>query len=84
MSNDNKPIADFSALQKVKAPELTQERVGQGAWPDRPTIFPKPIDAQISIKGPADVIERFKELCKSDRRTYSDMLGILMDHFEKP
>ena len=40
-------------------------------------------DGQISIKGPLSTIRRFKTMCKDDRRTYADMLSILMDEFEK-
>ncbi|MGR3592017.1 MAG: hypothetical protein ACU0B9_12310 [Limimaricola soesokkakensis] len=47
-------------------------------WPSRQEVR----DGQISIKAPLDTIERFKLLCKSDRRTYADMLDILMGHFE--
>ncbi|WP_162620487.1 hypothetical protein [Limimaricola cinnabarinus] len=55
---------------------------GQGGsparWPSRQEVR----DGQISIKAPLDTIERFKHLCKSDRRTYADMLDILMRAFE--
>lgn len=47
-------------------------------WPSREPVR----DGQISIKAPLDVIERFKLICKDDRRTYADMLGILMDLYE--
>lgn len=47
-------------------------------WPSREPVQ----DGQISIKAPLDVIARFKRLCKDDRRTYADMLAILMDRFE--
>lgn len=50
----------------------------QDRWPSREPI----LDGQISIKGPLATIRRFKKLCKDDRRTYADMLEILMDHFE--
>lgn len=55
------------------------ERAGGLAerWPSREPVR----DGQISIKAPLDVIERFKHLCKDDRRTYADMLGILMDRY---
>lgn len=47
-------------------------------WPSRePTR-----DGQISIKAPTDVITRFRRLCKDDRRTYADMLEILMNAYE--
>ena len=47
-------------------------------WPSREPM----IDTQISIKAPGEVVERFRSLCKGDRRTYADMLRILMDAFE--
>jgi hypothetical protein len=39
-------------------------------------------DGQISIKTPSDVLVRFKRICKDDRWTYTDMLGIFMDRYE--
>ena len=48
-------------------------------WPSREPIR----DGQISIKAPLDVIERFRKLCKDDRRTYADMLAILMTEYER-
>ena len=47
-------------------------------WPSREPIR----DGQISIKAPLDVLDRFKRICKDDRRTYADMLEILMDRYE--
>lgn len=47
-------------------------------WPSREPS----LDGQISIKGPMATIQRFKALCKDDRRTYADMLDILMNHFD--
>lgn len=47
-------------------------------WPSREAIR----DGQVSIKAPLDVIERFRAMCRDDRRTYADMLGILMDRYE--
>lgn len=40
-------------------------------------------DAQLNLKGPRDVLDRFKAMCKADRRAYYDMLEILMDVYEK-
>ena len=39
-------------------------------------------DGQLNLKGPQHVLNRFKAMCKADRRTYYDMLEILMDRFE--
>lgn len=49
-------------------------------WPSREPVR----DGQISIKAPLDVIARFKKICKEDRRTYADMLQILMDGYDGP
>ena len=47
-------------------------------WPSREPVQ----DGQISIKAPLDVLDRFKRICKDDRRTYAAMLTILMDRYE--
>jgi hypothetical protein len=39
-------------------------------------------DGQLNLKGPKPVLDRFRAMCKADRRAYYDMLEILMDHFE--
>ncbi|OWV39212.1 hypothetical protein [Mameliella alba] len=39
-------------------------------------------DGQLNLKGPQHVLDRFKAMCKADRRAYYDMLEILMDSFE--
>lgn len=83
-------------LRTVSRPEKPKE--GQGApidpWPSRspaaaPVPTPQPaarpkvsLEAQVSIRGPHEIIERFKRLCKDDRRSYYDMLEIMMDKFE--
>ena len=57
---------------------------GRGAapperWPSREAQR----DGQISIKAPLETLARFRRLCRDDRRTYADMLGILMDAYER-
>ena len=56
------------------------DRAGEvnARWPSREPIR----DGQMSIKAPLDAINRFKRICKDDRRTYADMLSILMDLYE--
>ena len=74
-------LKQFETRSAAKAePEPVVDR-GGGAierWPSREPLR----DGQISIKAPLDVLERFKRICKDDRRTYADMLGILMDRYE--
>ncbi len=36
-------------------------------------------EAQINIRGPQPTIERFKQICHAERRTYFDMLERMMD-----
>lgn len=64
-----------SAAQITEPPSLERAGGSVERWPSREPIR----DGQISIKAPLDVIDRFKAICKDDRRTYADMLGILMD-----
>lgn len=40
-------------------------------------------DGQLNLKGPQHVLDRFKTMCKADRRAYYDMLEVLMDRYEK-
>lgn len=74
-------LKQFEARPATKAePEPDIDRAGGATerWPSREPLR----DGQISIKAPLDVLERFKRICKDDRRTYADMLGILMDRYE--
>jgi len=81
-----KPL-DFDRLKQFETQptaraerEPVVDRAGDVAtrWPSREPVK----DGQISIKAPLDVLDRFKRICKDDRRTYADMLGILMDRYE--
>ena len=84
---------DSKEESPAKVKKLGREQKGRGSvskpvssspstpiWPDR---TPRPAEDQVSIKGPAHIIERFKSLSKSDRRTYADMLEILMNRFDE-
>lgn len=84
-----KPL-DLGRLQKFEplapVPDTTESSAPMNImndqterWPSREAVA----DGQISIKGPLGTIRRFKKMCKDDRRTYADMLNILMDVFEK-
>lgn len=72
--------SDQKSLCATRPPESVVERAG-GAIDPRPSREPLS-DGQISIKAPLDVLDRFKRICEDDRRTYADMLGILMDRYE--
>ncbi|KAE9628464.1 hypothetical protein [Parasedimentitalea maritima] len=64
-------------VPKMQKPAVDSQRE---AWSSREPII---ADGQISVKAPMKIIERFKKMCKDDRRTYADMLRILMDNFDK-
>ena len=74
-------LKQFEARPATTAePEPVFDRAGgmTERWPSREPLR----DGQISIKAPLDVLERFKGICRDDRRTYADMLRILMDRYE--
>lgn len=77
---------DFAKLSAVPPkPEAKITPAPKVSAPSRPVIEAKQPDVQISVKGPENVIQRFKEMCNVDpRRPYSywHMLEILMDEYE--
>ena len=88
MSTDRKALdMNFDALDDFEPaqssrdkPRVTREEVNKvSGFPSREG----PQEGQLSIKSPdRQILERFKKMCKADRRAYYDMLEILMDHFE--
>ena len=64
----------------VRGLEHDVERVGGFGrrWPNGEPVM----GGLISIKTLPDVLERFKRICRDNWRTYTDMLGILMDRYE--
>jgi hypothetical protein len=81
------------AGQGAPAPAVRAAIDAATAYPSRETQTPaaaalqsggaaQPVEGQLNIRAPVEVIERFRHLCKEDRRTYADMLRILMD--ERP
>ena len=72
----------FEPVSGAEPGPPTKEERAQPAlerWPSREALR----DGQISIKAPLETLARFKKLCRDDRRTYADMLRILMDAFER-
>ena len=72
-------LKQFEATAPVREPAPAPSAPPADRWPSREPVR----DGQISIKAPLDVIERFRKLCKDDRRTYADMLAILMTEYEQ-
>ena len=78
--DDSDDLADF-APRRTSAPAVDDVRKAV----DGASVFPSreaSTDAQINLKGPKHVLDRFKAMCKEDRRAYYDMLRILMDAYE--
>ncbi|WP_339110157.1 hypothetical protein [Thioclava sp. GXIMD4216] len=76
------PELEPKSAQKTahkRAGSSTQRRAAAGGsrWVSREPAA----DGQISIKASLESIERFRQMCADDRRTYGDMLEILMDSF---
>lgn len=74
---------DLDRLKQFETPREAAQPVQSDVLPERWPSREPVRDGQISIKAPLEVIERFRRLCKDDRRTYADMLSILMDHHER-
>ena len=73
-----KPVqTDKAQEEKEIIQKNTEKPANTQPWPSR-----EPKEEQINIRGPSDIINRFKKMAKNDRRAYYDMLQILMDEFE--
>lgn len=72
-------LKQFETPQEGRALPDVVPSANSERWPSREPVR----DGQVSIKAPLEVIERFRRLCKEDRRTYADMLSILMDDYEQ-
>jgi hypothetical protein len=66
----HKPYGSPAAIRKV-IDEVSQ-------FPSREAVD----DDQINIKGPRAVLDRFRNLRKSERYKYADLLSMMMDAFE--
>lgn len=73
-------LDDFAPKPAAAKPLVTREQV------DKVSSFPSreaSIEGQLSIKSPdGRILDRFKAMCKDDRRKYYEMLEILMDAYE--
>lgn len=73
---------DFAPRQQSRAATPRAGAVETRKAVDAVSRFPSreaSPDGQLNLKGPQHVLDRFKAMCKADRRAYYDMLEILMD-----
>lgn len=59
-------------------PETSRSASG----PSEPAPSPGQRVPQINIRGEAELIGRFRAHCRDERRTYADMLRVLLDAYE--
>ena len=88
MSNDrtslNMDLDDFDDFapkpkpKKKPTAEVRKQVDKVSSFPSRETSA----DGQLNMHGSQAVLDRFKAMCKDDRRSYVAMLEILMDRFE--
>jgi len=100
MSMNEKTDLDFEALSgPVRSVSRPEKAVGAGkgpevaTWPSRsPAAAPEPVprpkvslEAQVSIRGPHEIIERFKASCQIGRArlSYYDKISVLLDLEDK-
>lgn len=77
MDLDN--FEDFQPKSKAKPAAAIRKEVDKiSSFPSRETSP----DGQMNMRGSQAVLDRFKVMCKDDRRSYVAMLEILMDRFE--
>lgn len=78
---DDLGLDDFAPRTPANKPKPSQKLVANATQaPSREAS----IDGQMSIKSPDyKILERFKKMCKDDRRPYYDMLEVLMNAYDK-
>lgn len=74
-----KQFKSRTTVEDIPEPDVVRSEERAARWPSREPVM----DGQISIKAPLSTLDRFKRICKDDRRTYADMLRILMDRYEE-
>ncbi len=80
LNMDFDDLSDFEPKAASKPQEAVKRSVDSvSGFPSREASE----DGQLNMKGRMAVLDRFKAMCKDDRRSYVDMLEILMDRFEE-
>ena len=80
LNMDLDDFEEFAPKPATKpAAEIRKEVDKVSNFPSRETSP----DGQINMRGSQAILDRFKAVCKDDRRSYVAMLEILMDNFEK-
>lgn len=80
LNMDFDDLSDFEPKAASKPQETVKRSVdSMSGFPSREASE----DGQLNMKGRKAVLDRYKAMCKEDRRSYVDMLEILMDRFEE-
>lgn len=79
------PKPRSSDAEADREPEKGQGRARPAPVPDRKAWPSREVkDGQIGVRGPVDLLDEFKDLCKMERRSYYDMLRVLMENYSSP
>lgn len=80
LNMDFDDLSDFEPKPASSSHEALKRSVDSiSSFPSRESSE----DGQLNMKGRKVVLNRFKAMCKEDRRSYVDMLEILMNRFEE-
>ena len=73
---------DGDARDAMGARAAREDRPAREDRQSKPLEPPPSRPPQINIRGDAEVIARFRALCRAERRTYADMLAVLLDAYD--
>ena len=76
--------SQLASLSEEVVDKRSRQEPAKDGWPSREPVQQSKVEepqGQITMRGRMAVIERFRAICKDDRRTYIDMLEILMDRY---
>ena len=81
---DTSKLQQFKPNTAAKRPKDSntvqqKDKMDDHGWPSREA----PQEGQFTIRARLDIIDRFRKICKDDRRTYADMLEILMEKYDQ-
>lgn len=83
--DDFAPKPRSSDVRADREPEKGQGRARPAPVPDRKAWPSREVrDGQLGLRGPVEVLDEFKDLCKLERRSYVDMLRVLMENYSSP
>lgn len=62
--------------KEARKSAVPEQEIEPKGWPSREVR-----DGQLGLRGPIETLDEFKKLCKGERRSYVDMLQVLMNSY---